>query len=130
MMRLLTQDRCAMDKRFNSFYHDEMHPFVGAMVDFLVESGARMRRSRVETYFNPQFQRKYDADIQLMKDVATEVIGYRRANPSPKKDLLNVLLFGKDPQTGERLTDESVMNNMITFLIAGKFTILCWRCSC
>lgn len=79
----------------------------------------------METYFNPQHQRKYDADIQVMKEVATEVIAYRRANPSPKKDLLNVLLFGKDPQTGERLTDESIMNNMITFLIAGKLTILC-----
>ena len=109
-----------MDKRFNSFYHDEMHPFVGTMVDFLVESGVRTRRSRVETYFNPQYQRKYDADIKLMRDIAAEVIAHRRANPSDKKDLLNVLLFGKDPQTGERLTDDSIMNNMITFLIAGK----------
>lgn len=113
-----------MDKRFNSFYHDEMHPFVGAMVDFLVESGVRARRSRVETYFNPQYQRKYEADIKIMQDVATEVIAYRRANPSDKKDLLNVLLFGKDPQTGERLTDESIMNNMITFLIAGESQIM------
>lgn len=25
---------CAMGKRFNSFYSEEMHPFVGAMVRF------------------------------------------------------------------------------------------------
>ena len=57
-----------------------------------------------------------------MRNVAVEVIARRRANPTDKKDLLNAILFGKDPQTGERLTDESIMNNMITFLIAGHET--------
>ena len=113
---------CAMDKRFNSFYRDEMHPFVNAMVGFLLESGRRSRRTRIESFLNPQFQRQYDQDIALMRNVAVEVVAHRRANPTDKKDLLNAILFGKDPQTGERLTDESIMNNMITFLIAGHET--------
>ena len=113
---------CAMDKRFNSFYKDEMHPFVSAMVGFLVESGRRTQRSRIGAFLNPQFQRQYDQDIATMRSVAVEVVARRRANPSGKKDLLNAMLFGKDPQTGERLTDESIMDNMITFLIAGHET--------
>jgi cytochrome P450/NADPH-cytochrome P450 reductase len=113
---------CAMDKRFNSFYKDELHPFVNAMVGFLLESGRRTRRMRIEAFLNPQYQRQYDQDIALMRNVAAEVVAYRRANPVDKKDLLNAILFGKDPQTGERLTDESIMNNMITFLIAGHET--------
>lgn len=112
---------CAMDKRFNSFYRDEMHPFVDAMVDFLIEGGIRDRRTRIEQWFNPEPERKYQANIKLMKDVAQEVVDKRRANPSAKKDLLNAMLIGKDPKTGEHLTDESVMNNMLTFLIAGGF---------
>ena len=31
---------CAFDYRFNSFYQNELHPFVGAMVDALAEAGA------------------------------------------------------------------------------------------
>ena len=111
-----------MDKRFNSFYRDDLHPFVGAMVDFLVESARRTRRTTIETFLNPQYQRKYDQDIATMRDVAEECILQRRKNPSAKRDLLHALLFGKDPKTGERMTDQSIMDNMITFLIAGHET--------
>jgi cytochrome P450 / NADPH-cytochrome P450 reductase len=111
---------CTMDKRFNSFYHEDMHPFVGAMVRFLIESGQRTRRTRLEMLWNTAPQRQYEQDIALMRSVAKEVIDQRRANPVEKKDLLNAMLFGKDPKTGERLSDESIMNNLITFLIAGK----------
>ena len=111
-----------MDKRFNSFYKDDLHPFVGAMVDFLVESARRTRRTTIETFLNPQYQRKYDQDIATMRDVAEECILQRRKNPSDKRDLLHALLFGKDPKTGERMTDQSIMDNMITFLIAGHET--------
>lgn len=113
---------CAMDKRFNSFYHEEMHPFVDAMTDFLRESGARSRKTRLELLLNQGPNRKYEKDIALMRSVAQEVIDRRRRNPTDKPDLLNAMLHGKDPKTGERLTDESVMNNMITFLIAGHET--------
>lgn len=110
-----------MDTRFNSFYHEEMHPFVDAMVGLLAESGARARRPAVANYFFRSAQQKYDADIALLKKVAAEVVAERKANPNDKRDLLNAMLKGRDPKTGEGLTEESIMNNMITFLIAGKF---------
>lgn len=110
---------CAMDKRFNSFYHEEMHPFVNAMSEFLYESGARGRKSRLEMLLNQAPTRQYEKNIALMKSVAQEVIDRRRKTPSDKKDLLNAMLYGKDPKTGERMSDENIMNNMITFLIAG-----------
>ncbi len=113
---------CAMDKRFNSFYSEKLHPFVDAMVDFLIESGRRPRRTRLESLIYPTYDRQYQQDICLMRRVAEEVIAYRRSNPSDKKDLLNAMLFGKDPKTGERLNDDNIMNNMITFLIAGHET--------
>ncbi|KAH8751145.1 fatty acid hydroxylase [Hyaloscypha sp. PMI_1271] len=113
---------CAMDTRFNSFYHEDMHPFVDAMVGLLQESGARARRPAVATYFMRSAQQKYDSDIALLKQVAKEVVAERKANPSDKKDLLNAMIKGRDPKTGEGLTDASVLNNMITFLIAGHET--------
>jgi cytochrome P450/NADPH-cytochrome P450 reductase len=112
-------DRCAMDTRFNSFYHEDMHPFVDAMVGLLQESGARARRPAIATYFMRSAQQKYDADISLLKEIAKEVVAERKANSNDKKDLLNAMIKGRDPKTGEGLTEASVLNNMITFLIAG-----------
>jgi len=114
-----------MDTRFNSFYHEDMHPFVDAMVGLLQESGARARRPAVATYFMRSAQQKYDSDIALLKQVAKEVVAERKANPSDKKDLLNAMIKGRDPKTGEGLTDASVLNNMITFLIAGEPIVSC-----
>lgn len=110
-----------MDTRFNSFYKEDLHPFVHAMVGMLAESGARARRPALVNYFMRSAQAKFDADIALLKKVAGEVVAERRAHPSDKKDLLNAMIKGRDPKTGEALTDASIMNNMITFLIAGKF---------
>lgn len=103
-----------------------MHPFVDAMVGLLQESGARSQRPAVMSYFMRAAQYKYDSDIDLLKKVAKEVVAERKANPSDKHDLLNAMIKGRDPKTGEGLTDESILNNMITFLIAGLFLACCF----
>ncbi|KAK2627065.1 hypothetical protein QTJ16_003031 [Diplocarpon rosae] len=115
----LTLDSIAL---FNSFYHEEMHPFVDAMVGLLAESAARARRPAVANYFFRSAQQKYDSDIALLKKVAAAVVAERRSNPNDKKDLLNAMINGRDPKTGEGLAEESILNNMITFLIAGHET--------
>lgn len=115
---------CAMDKRLNSFYHEELHPFVEAMTDFLSECNVRSRKPKLELKLNRSANREYEKNINIMKAVAQEVIDRRRKYPSDKKDLLNAMLYGKDPKTGESLPDENIMNNMITFLIAGVRSFL------
>lgn len=40
------------------------------------------------------------------------VIAERRKNPSERKDFLYTMLNGKDPQTGNGLTDESVVQQV------------------
>lgn len=99
-----------------------MHPFVDAMVDFLAESGARSGRPAIASYFMRSAEAKYNADIKTLQDTATTLIAARRQYPTDKKDLLNAMLNGRDPKTGEGLTDASIRNNMITFLIAGHET--------
>lgn len=112
---------CAMGTRFNSFYHEEMHPFIKAMTGMLVESGARGYRPAFMNQIMRTSTAKYESDIALLNSIAADVVAERRANPVEKKDLLNALILGKDPKTGEGLTEASIMNNMITFLIAGKY---------
>ncbi|KAM0194285.1 hypothetical protein ACHAPA_005191 [Fusarium lateritium] len=114
---------CAMEFRFNSYYKEELHPFIEAMGDFLTESGNRNRRPA----FAPNFlyraaNEKFYADIALMKSVADEVVAARKKNPSDRKDLLSAMLDGTDPQTGEKLSDDNITNQLITFLIAGHET--------
>ena len=129
-----------MDYRFNSYYYETMHPFIQAMADFLKESGDRARRPAITQMFHRQAQQKYDEDIELLRRTSDEVIKARREHPTKRKDLwepasmdsfswllltsasLNAMLNGTDPKTGEKMSDDSVTDNMITFLIAGHET--------
>lgn len=113
---------CAMDYRFNSYYSEAVHPFVQAMADFLKVSGDRARRGPMVQMFYRQESQKYWEDIELLRKTSQEVINARKENPTEKKDLLNAMLNGVDPKTGEKMTEESVIDNMITFLIAGHET--------
>lgn len=121
-LTLDTLSLCAMDYRFNSFYQNEMHPFVDAMASFLKESGARSSRLAVVKPFFRQHESDYNANIELMRKTGLEVIEARRKHPNDNKDLLNAMLHGRDPKTGEGMSDDSIIDNMITFLIAGHET--------
>ncbi len=115
---------CAFDYRFNSFYQNEMHPFVGAMVGALSEAGQRARRPNVVSSLMLSRSRQYAADQKLLHEVAHELIAQRRRDPhgAEKQDLLNIMLNGVDPVTGEKLDDENIGYQMVTFLIAGHET--------
>ena len=79
---------CAMDYRFNSYYHEEMHPFVQAMADFLVTSGQRSRRPAIaQSLFYRAESQKYWEDIELLRKTSQGVIKARQSNPTEKKDL-------------------------------------------
>jgi cytochrome P450 / NADPH-cytochrome P450 reductase len=114
---------CAMDFRFNSYYRDQLHPFIDAMGEFLVESGNRSRRPPFSSLFYRETDRKYQANIDIMRRTADEVLQSRKANPSlGRKDLLQAMLDGVDSKTGKKMTDASIIDNLITFLIAGHET--------
>ncbi|KAK9364698.1 cytochrome P450, partial [Lipomyces kononenkoae] len=113
---------CAMGYRFNSFYHDEMHPFIEAMGSFLIESGLRSRRPPFTSILYRDNTHKYFENIDLMRKTADEVLKARKEAPSDRKDLLAAMLNGTDPKTGHHMTDSSITDNLITFLIAGHET--------
>ena len=115
---------CSFDYRFNSFYSDELHPFVHAMVDGLAESGKRAVRLPFQQKFLFRTNQKYKADNDFMRKIGWEVINNRKreGSNSEQKDLLSIMLKNKDPLTGEALSDENIINQLITFLIAGHET--------
>jgi cytochrome P450 / NADPH-cytochrome P450 reductase len=111
---------CAMDYRFNSFYQDEMHPFVKAMNNTLASRSNQAQLSYLITKWLPSTNEQLEKDAKFQKDVGDQVVQHRRDNPTEKNDLLNALIYGKDPKTGQTMRDELIAANMQTFLVAGK----------
>lgn len=58
----------------------------------------------------------------MLQKTARDVLDERKAAPSGRKHLLSAMLSGVDPKTGKSMTDYSIMDNLITFLIADHET--------
>ena len=115
---------CSMGYRFNSYYSETMHPFIEAMGEFLTESGRRTQRLPLPAFLYHSQDQKYEADIQVLRETAKGVLEARKAGGTAgRKDLLSAMLNGVDTKTGEHMTDESIMDNLITYLIAGHETV-------
>lgn len=123
-LTLDTISLCAFDFRFNSFYNDELPPFVGAMTGALDKALSRSLRPKFVNALDFTGNRKFDVNTALLHTVAGELIADRRADPNSlaKDDLLGRMLNGRDPETGEGLADENIANQMVTFLVAGHET--------
>ncbi|KAJ4249793.1 hypothetical protein NW762_012135 [Fusarium torreyae] len=113
---------CSMGYRFNSYYSPVLHPFIEAMGDFLTEAGEKPRRLPLPGIVYRDRNRKYQEDIETMRNTAKGVLEARKADGGTRKDLLTAMLEGVDTKTGKKMTDESIMDNLITFLIAGHET--------
>lgn len=113
---------CSMNFRFNSFYSPTLHPFIEAMGNFLTESGARTRRLPLPSIFFRRDDEDFERNIRVLRDTAKNVLATRKSNGSNRHDLLHAMLEGTDAKTGKRMSDESIMDNLITFLVAGHET--------
>lgn len=115
---------CAFDTRFNSFYEKQMHPFIGAMVRALAESGARGSRIPGQQRLMEMagMLRQHHDDIELMHSIADELVSERKksGDAEGKRDILSVMLNAKDPVTGEGLSEANIRFQLATFLI-GEF---------
>ncbi|KAI0180765.1 cytochrome P450 [Hypoxylon sp. FL1284] len=112
---------CSMGYRFNSYYTQDLHPFVEAMGDFLTQCGRRVNRP-MPSWFYRNEDAKYWKDIEVLRQTADDVLRERKRNRSDRKDLLNAMLNGVDPKTGQHMSDSSITDNLITFLVAGHET--------
>jgi cytochrome P450 / NADPH-cytochrome P450 reductase len=115
---------CGFDYRFNSFYRENMHPFVESMVRALGESMDSMQRLPVQNKLMVHKHRQLQSDIDFMNGMVDQIIQERKknGNQGTKNDLLQYMLNGIDKQTGEGLDDTNIRYQIITFLIAGHET--------
>ncbi|MRX70768.1 cytochrome P450 [Bacillus lacus] len=114
---------CGFNYRFNSFYSKEHHPFVGSMVSALDEAMNRLQRLEIHNKLSLGKQKQYQQDIKVMYELVDTLIQQRkRSDEQNQGDLLSRMLEGEDPKTGDKLSDENIRYQMITFLIAGHET--------
>jgi cytochrome P450/NADPH-cytochrome P450 reductase len=113
---------CTMSYRFNSFYSDSLNPFVEAMLVVFKENTARTTRPGFLTKLMFQKNAEHAEANGVMKRIGKEIVEHRRANPVDKKDVLNTMIYGKDPKTGQVMRDELIIAEMTTFLIAGRLS--------
>ncbi|MER6008936.1 cytochrome P450 [Nonomuraea angiospora] len=122
----LTLDTIALSGfgyRFDSFGKEELHPFLQALLEALVESMRRSQELPMMTKLRKADDKKYGENIQLMRELVESVIKERRRGKSGgEDDLLGLMMEAVDPETGRRLDDDNVRDQVLTFLIAGHET--------
>jgi len=109
---------CAFSYRFNDFYLEKTHPFATQMAEVLIESGQRSSRTWIENNLRWWSNQHTQENIDAMWGLCDKLVADRKAHPQPdNKDLLNTMLTTADPETGEKLSDENIRYNMVTFLV-------------
>lgn len=114
---------CGFNYRFNSYYRETPNPFIVSMVRSLDKAMHYSNRLPIQNMLMVKTKRQYEQDIQSMFSLVDKIIAERKARGDQgETDLLARMLTAKDPETGERLDDQNIRYQIITFLIAGHET--------
>ncbi|KAI9039808.1 NADPH cytochrome P450 [Aspergillus affinis] len=114
---------CTASFRFNSFYRgSEEHPFVQAINEVLHEADLQSCFPEFINALRIFAARQLERNMDFMRQVSQDIIQDRRNSSADADDLLHALLSGRDSVTGKGLTEDQIINNLITFLVAGHET--------
>lgn len=75
--------------------------------------------------------RLIDSSTRQLHSIIDGIIAEYRARPDTHDDLLSILLTARDEETGERMSDEQVRDEVLTLMAAGHETtahLLAWSC--
>jgi unspecific monooxygenase len=123
-----TISRAAFSHDFGSFTQAETHPFVPAMIAAL-ESGRRIGAISSlpgSSIVRRRLRRRNAGHLAYVDGLLDDLISERRAaverGESGPQDLLRIMLEQAHPETGEKLDDEAIRYQILTFLVAGHET--------
>ncbi|KAH8179098.1 cytochrome p450 domain-containing protein [Sarocladium implicatum] len=98
------------------------HPMIQAMEDSTSEAMKRPTRPGIMNWL--VHGRKFKKAIAQMRKYAAEMVEYREANPTDRRDVLTALLEGTDPESKVGLTKSQVLDNIVSMPI-GSSTAPC-----
>ena len=112
---------CFYGRKLNNITGPES-PMIKAMNDSTSEAMKRPTRPKV---LNSLFyQSKFENACKTMRKYAAECLEYRKANPTNRQDMLYIMMNAKDPETGESLNDQQIIDEIVTMPI-GSSTAPC-----
>lgn len=106
--------RCFFDQKVDCLGGD-VPPMITAMDRATLEAVKRPTRPKVLNRL--VYQRGFERDTKTMRDFGREVLRKRRVEGSGKTDMLHALINAKDPETGEGLDEEKVVDEIVTLCI-------------
>lgn len=99
------------------------HPMIGAMENSTSE--AMKRPTRPGLLNRLLFGGKFKSAIRVMReDYAADLVAHRKQHPTERKDVLAAMLEGADPETGKKLTESQVIDEIVSMPI-GSSTAPC-----
>jgi len=97
---------------------------VGASWEVL--NGQLSERAAKLRLLPPILPTKYDAEFRrarrVLLEVVDEIVAAKRASSADAPDLLTALMHARDADTGERMTDAQLRDEVVTMLLAGHET--------
>lgn len=117
--------RAGFDHSFSSLTDPHENAFMAAMLRELHYANRRTDSIPFyEQFFGGTRRREHAADKKLLRAEVDSIIHTRRSAPRTGRvpDMLDAMLTRTDPATGETLDDQSIGNQILTFLVAGSET--------
>lgn len=121
-MSLFTQ-RVLLSALFSSSYSGEEAAEIGAHIDnCLQQLGKRLFLSFLPSWMPLPGEISYRTSIKVLNDAVLKLIKSRRSAESSPDDLLSRLLAAQDADTGEKMSDQQIRDELITLFVAGQDT--------
>lgn len=110
-------------KKLNCITAPESHPMLQGMEDSTAEAMQRPTRPGLFNwlFFGGKFKKAIKA---MREDYAEDLVFHRKQNPTGRRDILSALMEGRDDQSGRTLTEEQVVDEIVSMPI-GSSTAPC-----
>ena len=77
---------------------------------------------RLPSWIPNRADREYERALRQLDEIVYGIIAQRRRTPTPHHDLLAMLMDTEDADTGERMNDRQVRDEVVTLFVAGTET--------
>ncbi|WP_454561907.1 cytochrome P450 [Mycobacterium haemophilum] len=119
--------RAGLGYSFSKLSDPSENAFVAAVIRELSYFRLTARTDAIPFYdklFGQKQKQQHVADNAYVRRQVSDIVEARRRNPTagPHNDMLDIMLHNTDPDTGEQLDNDNIINQMLTLLVAGSET--------
>ncbi|CAJ1326795.1 unnamed protein product [Effrenium voratum] len=125
---------CGLGTPLGCFESEETHPYVAALNGVLEQRALFFCPRVLQPLLLPGRLAQLNADCDYMRQTCIDIIRQRREQGDPgddhRRDLLDMMLYDKDKKTGLGMTEDMIVDNVLTFLFAGQDSTAAAMASC